>query len=415
MARKSKQPEVTSVAQVGDRADDAIKTALRNKLRTRMKVMSMSRQGGTRQEITKVVQAFNDDDATKLELMKEVQEDVKDMKPKKAKKFMRKVMGTMDSQQKESFVDMVKDKLPTGQSKDILDFVKRAPGVDELKSAESKSTVNPETVYTPVRLMTNDQKAELKAKRAQEVAAASATGTEEKKKKKKKFFKAVPVNIPKLNELNGLGGVPLPTAPPAPKSLPQVPLFEKPALPYRQRLSQLSKFSQSAALDQLTTFAMESAGPIRMITFDDVRPLTHNELLLVPESVEPCTLASIPEKFGVHLIKHGTWAGDTDHSYIYQRLPGEKYVRAINAHKDAESMVRKFAPVMAWLQKLQAAKIRVPLEGLVDMLSAMGVVEQTELTTVSRITFRLHCAEYKNKAGTKTSVPLVPYVQISFH
>ena len=115
MPRSNKKKKTVMISAPSP-ANEALKTSLRKKLQTKRKMMSVSRRGGSSQEVQKVMNRFNDADEEKLELMKEINEDVKNMSTKDAKKYLKKVISTMDTQQTSNFVDMVKDKMPN-QSK----------------------------------------------------------------------------------------------------------------------------------------------------------------------------------------------------------------------------------------------------------------------------------------------------------
>ncbi len=401
MPRSKKKAVVVSVAEPvvepvnGAKASLAIKTALRNKLKTRMKLMSMSRLGGSRQEINQAVQAFNDGDEEKLELLKDVQDDVKGMNPKNAKKYLRKVIGTLDPKQKESFVDMVKDKLPSNQSKQIVDYVNRDKSSTGTTSATEikTTTLNPETVYVPVRLMSEEQKTQAKLKRSTDPLVV---------KKKKKFFSAINVQVPKLADLNKDTPVPLPLPKPTEES-------NKPARNYQQRLEALQKFDRAKVEERMKLHIMESANQVRIGRITSVTPLAFSDLLIVTETKEPVEFNNIPEEFRakVRLATVGTWVGSDKHSWMYC-TQGESYFRAQNAYTDCQVVVKKFAKILKWLESLRDQP--VPIDCLGECLAELGILEEK----ANSGTYRLLCREYKDPKMQNISVPIVPFVQISF-
>ena len=192
-------------AEVGKMAKEALRKGLQSRLRTRVKMHQVARAGGTSQEVQSVLNRFNDGDDAKAELMRDIQDDVKGMKQKDAKKYLKQVLSGMNKDQADSFVDMVKDKMPA-ESSNIVNYVKRHRKIKEAED-KTKPQVNPETVYVPTRLMTEEQKIAERARRAglvvptpTTIPAADAPPSAEPPRKKKGFSR-IDVHVPKITEL----------------------------------------------------------------------------------------------------------------------------------------------------------------------------------------------------------------------
>lgn len=196
------------------KAYSALKQNLKNRLRTKIKMHSVSRGGGSSQDVQNVLNKFNDGDDEKLELMKDIQEGVKGMKQKDAKKYLKNVISGMNTEQTDHFVDMVNDKLPT-QSRDIVNYVKKQKKVknDEKKDNNQSTPTqpNPDTVYVPTRLRSKipvqvqtqvqGQTQQLLSEEDKQKAQAQAQPST--KPLKKKAFKKIQIAIPKITELKG--------------------------------------------------------------------------------------------------------------------------------------------------------------------------------------------------------------------
>ena len=188
----------TSADKHKSRASQILTSEIRRRLHTRRKMMRTARLGGTPQQVQNVMNKFNNEgDDEKNQLLNEIKDDVKGMKGKAAKKYLKQVVSGMNTQQTDAFVDMVKDKMPSNQGGDIVNYVKRHRKVQEKKEA-NKPKLNPKTVYKPKALMTEEEK---KLKTEQRQLERKEGETHPKKKKKKKGFSKIHIKIPKLTEI----------------------------------------------------------------------------------------------------------------------------------------------------------------------------------------------------------------------
>ena len=411
-SNKKKKPITTPTTTTASPAEVALKTALHKRLKTKMKMYSVSRQGGSSQDVRQVLNKFNDGDDEKMELMKEVQEDVKGMSAKSAKKYLKKVIGAMDHKQTESFVDMVKDKLPSNQSKDIVNYVQRNKHL-QAKEDANKPQVNPETIYVPRRMLTVEQKEEIKNKRRVDKEQAPVV------KKKKRSFRPIAINVPKINELRNHEIVetklekrqktnPFQRADEKEKSgkTKNQPTDEKTQqLTYFNRIRHLKEFNSKTMNDDMKQYMLESTEDIELVKVLDVTPLQHSHLLPVPESNTP--VFDIPQKYQEFLsVFPDRMAGDMDHPWIYQKKQTDdgsnQYVRSQNAFKSCVDFVAKFQPVMEWIKRLRGSSL--PIKWLTDKFRDLGRLEQTEKPGH----FSLLCEEFKDPTtSTKVSVPIV--------
>jgi phage terminase small subunit len=86
------------------KSSELLRAELRKRLHTKCRMMKTARKGGTSQEVQSIMQKFNDGDEEKEEMMREIQEDVKGMKSKDAKKYLRQVMSGMNNDQTDTLV-----------------------------------------------------------------------------------------------------------------------------------------------------------------------------------------------------------------------------------------------------------------------------------------------------------------------
>jgi len=453
MPRSNKKKKaVVPVVPETSPAEEALKTSLKKRLQTRRKMMSVSRQGGSSQEVQKVMSRFNDADEEKLELMREIQSDVKNMSTKDAKKYLKKVIGTMDKEQTNNFVDMVKDKLPS-QSKEIVDYVQRNKNLQK-KVDDTKPKVNPETVYIPTRLMSEEQKIAARAQKQKKnitvtadtsIPAGLLQGTCCPLKKKKKTFKPINITVPKITELRSEVPEVEEEDPKMKKRQKKNPftkvssdvdkinnLFsekntqtaELKHLNFASRMQHLSKFNPKTYNDNMRQFLFEASAVVEVVTIKEVLPLHFADVLPVPNSDEFITFEQIPLHY--HKLLQATpedYVGDAKHPYLYRQMVNTlsvgqneiQYIRAQNAYQPCCEFVKKFTPVMNWLQTLVGAQ--VPMIWFSENLNNLGIVEQKieskDLNQkATSLVFRLLCAEYMHKNKEKFTVPIVPFVKI---
>lgn len=432
---RSNKKKKTVVTPAPSPANEALKTSLRKKLQTKRKMMSVSRRGGSSQEVQKVMNRFNDADEEKLELMKEINEDVKNMSTKDAKKYLKKVISTMDTQQTSNFVDMVKDKMPN-QSKEIVDYVQRNKNLQK-KVEDTKPKVNPATVYTPTRLMSEEQK-----------VAARVERQKQTDKKKKKTFKPIQINVPKITELRSqVPEVEEEEVDPKIKRRQKKNPFTKVSadvdkinnlfsdplhaekktqanevknMSFASRMQHLSKFHTKTYNDSMRQFLFEASTEVDVVTFAQVVPLHFGDILPVPDSEEFVSFDEIPLKYQKLMrITSDDYVGDASHPYMYRQMVNTlsvgirdvQYIRAQNAYQTCVDYVKKFTPVIQWLQTLNGSQ--VPIKWLSDTLNNLGIVEyKMEKSDPKTLVFRLLCTEYRHKNRDKFTVPVVPFVKI---
>ena len=376
------------------KANDALKKGLKNKLRAKMKMLSVGRHGGTRQEVQSVLNKFNEGDDEKMALMKDIQEDVKGMKQKDAKKYLQKVIGAMDPQQTDSFVETVKDKLP-GQSQDIVNYVARNKKLKKQEN-ESKPQVNPETVYVPVRQMTEEQKqAEIEKRK------------EAPLKKKKKSFRPIAISIPKISDLRKEE---LSIDVPAPEKKPQED-YQK--LTKHKRLEALGKFNPTEIQQQMREHMFQAADVGEVIHISSVESMLWTHELPVPDTEEFVSLQDIPERFRKNLS--ADWTGDG--RVLYRKVVDalnqgqeDKYVKVANAYESSSKFILQFIPILRWLRSLKDAS--VPLDWLIATLYSFGILQDAQQKTPKCLFLRIMCDEFLDKTQKKVSVSIVPFVKI---
>lgn len=467
--KKEKKPIEEKTEPTGDKARAALKQDLRNRLKTRIKMCSVSRSGGTSQDVQNVLKKFNDGDEEKLELMKDIQEDVKGMKQKDAKKYLKQVISGMNSDQTDTFVNMVQDKLPS-QSNNIVNYVKRQKKINE-NEVKSKPQVNPETVYVPTRMMTEEQKAAERARRKLEktpetlvVTTVTPTPVSEVAaipKRKKKSFGKIQIDIPKITELRDHPTIDSETKTGNKNAITMedkkstlskkkktftstpttgidsinniFPEIGTPAkdemkrLSYPQRMHNIQSFTLDSIEQQRQHYLFEAAALVEVVRVVQVEGLPLTPLLPVPETEEFVEYKNIPEKYQKMLTKQSfdVDAFDVKDHWGYRKIQDNlqangdniKYVKFRNAHAGCLKFLPKFEKVIQWLSTLQNKK--VPLQWLFEVLNNMGIVRQKTENPRSgtsktwKETFRVLCEEYRDKNNQKITVPIVPFVKLT--
>lgn len=414
MPRSNKKKKVVENSDVAHaptsttKADDALNTNLKKRLQTRVKMMSTSRRGGTSNQVAQVMNKFNDVDDEKLELMKDIQDDVKGMNAKDAKKYLKKIVNTMDNDQSKQFMDVVKDKIP-GQSKEIVNYVQRSKNSKQ-KEEDAKPKVNAETVYVPTRLLTEEQKASAKAQRAGEVV-----------KKKKKSFRPIQITVPKINELRGEATEPEKKKEVVKKTVPATTTDTR-HLTLAARTQCLSKFNASAYDKSMRQFLFEAAEDSKIVTITDVTPSKFPPIMPTPDSEEVVPFAVIPEKYQNMLqMTPVDFVGDATHPFLYRHVlhtatsaplslstthNDDQYIRAKNAYPACFKFLLKYLPIIKWLKTLVGNQ--VPMVWLNDHLANLGILEQNMQTPQDQLFYRLLGEEY-----SKTAVPMIPFVKIT--
>lgn len=432
--REKKSPQPESQSEEPTAAQLALRKHLKSKLRTRCKMLQTSRQGGSSQEMQQIMKNFNDGDEEKAELMREIQNDVRGMPQRKAKQYLRQVLNTMDTEHADNFVDIVKDKMSGHQSGQIVNYVKRHKKLKKQHDT-NKPHVNPETVYTPVRLMTPEQKAEVKRlrKQSQSIDAISL-----KKKKKKKMFGKVNIHVPKITEMrNHATGSDLGsnTVTPAPalqkrkkkkgfngtrKSTPDLEdinrLFsphttqtkEMEALSYSARNNQIQNFNGDHTITEMKQFLLESANAVELVKVKELTWKFTKGTLPVPDIEEKI----IPVK--------NNWSppkSKQDSEWVYSQNSEGKWVKQRNAHLDYLHFLKRLEAVRSWLKTL--TNTMVPWQWICQKLHTLGIIRkkieqpQSSKDRIWTEKFHLLCMEYQDDRTGRTSVPLVPFVNIT--
>lgn len=416
----------------------ALRENLRKRLRTRQKMFQTARQGGTRQEVQKIMQNFNDDDDEKADMMREIQEDVKGMKSKDAKKYLKQVIGGMNSDQTDSFMGMIKDKMPSSHSREITNYVKRQRKVKDQEEA-LKPRVNPETVYVPARLMTEDQKETEKTKRrlvkqleAQANEGDAETSSPPKKKRKKKSFNKVHIRVPNLNEMQNLDvpvsqekvemDVPKPSQNTRESKKQQPEKEEKTSqhkrrkrkkgfgvakskkspgledieelfsphttrekeisrLAFSSRMRHLLEFSPENATVEMKQHLLEASDKVEVVKMVEVKRLPLTEFLPVPNSDVKIRVQDVPEGHIGELLKKGISynLGET-HGYRCVSEQDEKgqetktFYKVENAYLQCSKFIPRFDKVLDWLEKAQSH--HMPLHWVYEKLNDLGIIRK---------------------------------------
>lgn len=439
---KQKKAAAAALSQQAEKSKSVaaalLKKNLRQRLHTRLKMKSTARAGGTSQDVQNILEKFNDGDDQKADMMREIQNDVRGMRHKDAKKYLQKVMGTMSPDDTSTFVDMVKDKVPANQSSSIVNYVKRHRKIHETDD-KKKLQVNPDTVYVPTRLMSEEAKA---------AAQAAAAATESGPKKKKKAFGRINIQVPKLAELRDHPGMPeAPSAPPpsvrsvpskgpvgtnknkkkkkgftptlprvveaadapavtAPPPVPGVPrpratgdrakdiekLFpdlsrhsreeqEAARLSYFQRLKNVTAFDPAKLGEGMRQFMFEASDVVEILVVRDVEFLAVPEAMEVPETIQLISEEALPVKLRTALPPgERRVVLDETKQWIYKRasLSPEAtelvLVKAQNAYPECEQFLQRFGKVKAWLDGIRGQK--VPWQWLCEVLNDLGILRQ---------------------------------------
>lgn len=220
-----------------------VRDALRQRLKNKKRLFAVARQGGTSQEVMSMMSKMNEADEEKLRMMQDAKEQVYGMSQKKAKKYLKKVVSTMNPDQVSEFKDMVKDKMPASERQSIMSAFDGVASVAATKATPEQKTAP--QVYTPARLLNDEQRAAaLAAQRAPAPVATdpvqtatTTTTTDEEQvvpKRRKKQFNAIDIRVPSLQELNKK---------PVIEELPEVIGLEQ--LTYKQRCAYIASFSAS--------------------------------------------------------------------------------------------------------------------------------------------------------------------------
>jgi hypothetical protein len=184
-------------------AEQGLQKALKIRMNKKKRIMNLYRRGGTREEVQAMLKQFNenpDEIDEKMETMKEIQSDVKGMTKKQAKRYMRKVMATMNTEQVEKFTDEVKH-MPGASSNELMNFMKSTKKIQK-QTEKDKPKINHETVYIPYNLLSDETKLE------------KMNGRPLKKKK----FSHINIKVPKLIDMhNNTGQKTVSLFPPPPK------------------------------------------------------------------------------------------------------------------------------------------------------------------------------------------------------
>lgn len=475
---KQKKAAAAASAQKAEAAKSVaaamLKKNLHQRLRARLKMKATSRAGGTSQDVQNILEKFNDGDDQKADMMREIQNDVRGMRHKDAKKYLQKVMGTMSKDDTETFVDMVKDKVPSNHSSSIVNYVKRHRKIHETDD-KKKLQVNPETVYVPTRLLTEEAK-----------AAARTAAAEGPPQKKKKAFGRINIQVPKLAELRDHPGVPTvatapapdpaqtktkkkkkgftPTLPrvveasaasaapvPEPTPIPGVPrprttgnraqdiekLFpdvsrhsreeqEAARLSYFQRIKNVAAFDPTKLGESMRQFMFEASDVVEILYIRDVEFLAVPDAMEVPETVQILSEEQLPAHLRTALPPgERRVALDETKQWIYKRasLSSEAndplvLVKAKNAYPECAQFLQRFGSVKAWLTSIRGQK--VPWQWLCEVLNDLGILRQKPDPTRAPDTvdktwseyFRLLCHEYRSE-HKKLSVPIVPFVKLT--
>lgn len=416
-------------------ASAVLKDSLRKRLHTRIKMKTAIRSGGGSQEVQTILDKFNDGDEEKADMMKDIQKDVKGMRHKDAKKYLKKVMNTMNKDEVSSFTNMVKDKIPGHQSNEIINYVKRTktansvptPDMEKRETENKKPQVNPETVYVPTRLLTDEQKAE-KLEKEKRVTTEKRetekleTGTTQPKRFKS--FGRVNIQVPKLADLKNHPGLPEKTVTrpsnvktssvktstmktsndkPGNRRAEIDALFPtEPTTDDETKQQSLAQRTRSLTFfaPNVNKFLLETAEKVDMVTIQSI------EFLNVPPQLEIPGSAELVQDMDPTSIK------PSDDQWIYKVLPETKHVTRIkNAYQDCIVYVKKFDNVKIWLTSL--VNQRVPLQFVLTELNNLGILKQVDRETQPQtMYFRILCLEYRN--SDKLSVPMVPFVKIVY-
>jgi hypothetical protein len=421
-------------------AVSALNEGLRQRLRTCIRMKNKARSGGTTQEVQEIMNRFNDNDEQKADLMREIQNDVQGMRQKDAKKYLNRVLDTMNKGDKEKFVDTMKDKLPSNQSSQLVDYVKRRNNITPSITKE-KLVVNPDTVYVPTRLMSEDAKMErLKNQLPQQ--------------KKKKSFSRVTINVPKLAELrdrasgaetSGAPVIPKPryreprrepkkvTPPPTNPTHPTPrrrdrmkeieTLFpnttvhskeeqEAARLPLSQRLKCVEHFSVEKVEESMRQFMLEAAGVVEMLRVKEVRFLDIPKMMEVPETTKVVELENVPDRVSKLLLDQDV-VNDEKSGYVF-RKSNTQVLRIQNAYSECFTYSQKCKPIAEWIQSLKGR--RIPWKWFCELVGDVGLLRQRRNETTDREWdeyFRLLCHEYKAENSSKMSVPIIPFVALT--
>ena len=447
-------------------AAEVLKESLRQRLRARIRVKNTLRQGGTSQEVQGILEKFNDGDEEKASMMQDIQKDVKGMRTKDAKKYLNKVLGTMGQKDTDTFVDMVKDKVPGHQSQQLMNYVKRnqkTASAAAAAEAEAKPQVNPDTVYVPTRLLSDEAKRERRTAQTKKpfgrvnihvpkltelrdhptVAGPPPAPVSSAKKTKKP-----PAAVPSARVVDGsvaplapalapVPGVPLPprrgTASRAARQADIDRLFpaapastsheEKEAarLTLFQRIKNVKAFDPDRMADSWRQFLFDASDVVEVLWIRDLEFLPVPAVMAVPDSEELVVYADLPGPARDALATGTLWSDPASPGWLYQRsaaplADGSPAIRRLrNAAAECAEFLGRFDRVKTWLATLKGQ--RVPWQWLCEVLNDLGVLRQRTEGTAPKgpywtELFRVLCHEYRNDRQ-KLTVPIVPFVKLT--
>jgi hypothetical protein len=369
---------------------------LKSKLNGRLNGLRMSRSSGASPQMNKAFSSMGGVNHTDADMMQDLQDDMKGLKPNKIKKYMKNMMSGMDQGQSEAVGKMVKQHAP-GASKDIDNLV-----TAHSNNLQSKTVVDTKTVYVP---------------KSQRPTLASTTTT----KKKKKTFRRITIAVPKIADLRSL------TLDNEPKNhLPAKPfvksgfstnpisssqqdindLFNKRVyVPYKTRMVTLSAFSHKTFRRELDSQVVFASPNIQFITFNSVTRLPLPTLMVKPGSETCTTLEKVPNSVRHRLTTD--WCLEGNFAYKEVENGVEKVENCLDSCADVH---QKYDPVVETLKQL--VKVMVPLEWLLEYLHALGIT--LKQSSGKTLTFFLHCQEFETDdlESESVSVPELPFLTL---
>lgn len=406
--------------------------ALRDKLRQRIRIKQKGRAGGSRPELQRVIDQFNNDTDGKAELMQEIAEDLQGGKGKKPSKKqtakqLRSITKMMNKEQNQQFVKMAKRSLPSQYHENLNTFTSRenkasSSGSSSKRTDSSPLSVNPETVYRPTSTLTTDEKLQVQAKQRAEAAP-------QKTKKKKKKFSPINVYVPKnLREItqtnnneNKSSSARTSTATkPVTRTRDDInSIFAEEEVHNVGRIKQLSckqrsqnirQFQPSKALIVMQSYLLEADHQVFTMRLLDTRNLPIREALILPPSVQTCHPDDLTaENRALADRVFPKWGYVVGQDTGYRKVNDEMYQQGRSVYVPCLHYSVKLCKVQRWVHSLKGRQL--PWKWFIRYLASFGVMEKRREGRCLHL--QLMCEEFDSAAG-KVTVPMIPFMKLTF-
>jgi hypothetical protein len=390
---------------------------LRNKLKSKMGNMKHSRNSGLPTQAQSVMKGLDSEDPSQRDMIDDMTQEMKGMKPSQAKKYLKNLMGGMSSKQTSSLEDMVKEKMPN-QSREVLNMVenqKKSQKLEQEREPELKS------VYVPSRERNTP---------TDTVSPVKDVLLPVSGNRKKKFGK-ISINIPKISDLRTAGVTPLSkplildtathreeiterSLEGLHKLFEELPELNLPVLEYVQFSSRelaVQKFTTKNMVEKRLEETMMCGPEENFHTVVSVEDLPLPDVMKVPNSEKVVSEEFLLEN---KRLQHPI-------SYVYEKndLGGIVVVR--NCIDECKLFLNRgnYTSIKSWVRS--CVNKRVPTIWLYSELNKLGIMRKESeavcvrnpktLETVWTDSFYVYGREYLIHEG-KISVPEIPFFKL---